>query len=697
MSLILTILFWLYSANATNLLLQSLNLTYPSYSFGGASAFYDQNLYAWNGYECINSSYTSGCTVNSTNRQYKLNISNISITANREIIVPSTSWQSSVSTQPIDNSYPWPVMITGTGTSSYTYLNNYGWILFPDSGAFRTRLALKYDLTKGKYVNFTNYNAIIPTVSNKLWSGACNTHDAINLFIYAIGGRGKDNYEQSNHVYKYDIQNDKWQQLSNLLKAVFNPSCAVVNEILYSLGGQSGAGMDSRISSISAYTENKWHKVGELNIARHNAISFTHPNNWIITIGGDDKSDNPAAIIEIFDPFSKHSFDTNMRFTRRRFYQAQYIYNINTQILFLWGGVNMFSNVVYNDIQYIILSTNDAIYPTSTPTTAPSMSPTVSPTHYPTLSPSHSPTMSPIIAPPVTKLSNVNTQYIILSMILVMIILCIVVKSVYQLFCVKDTSIRMLLSVKLIAIGQMIAFLMCYFFWIIWLLTDYILFNILQYLMFAIGWILFYLFMVRKLYFTFKDSMYKMSKKHICAHVFITITIPIWYSSITILNQIFTGAIELYLWLSALGLIIIFVALLLLIISFNRNLFLCYVNHTGLNSQKTSILSVITKQTLLGSINISVGVFFIFAICILNFLSKEPKDLSWILYEWFLGSLIIINLLCVYFGFKMNENEYHKICGCCHSKLMIFCRNVANREINDNRLKQSLIIQDSDL
>eukprot|EP01084_Bolivina_argentea_P100764 180799_1 len=406
----------------STLSLQSLNITYPSYSYRGAAAIYNKTLYSWNGYECNISNY-SQCTMsnqidNTTNILHTLDISALSLTSSigtRTINEShmSSQWQTFPSIDPIfvDPSIGnWPSMRTGTSTSSYTASSHYGWVIFPSGGDYRTKIALKFDLNLKQFVNTSEYEAYIP--SPQRWSGSCNANDGIH--IYAINGRGTQNSDNTNNVWIYHIENNIWTQGSDHPETLFEPSCTIINGILYSLGGQDSAGPLSRIKAIYGYDTgsdtwiNSKNKIGDLIQARHHGISVSHPNNWIITVGGRGTNDLHTDIIELFDPVSGQSFDTQMRYSLQGMYHAKYKYDSQTEILFLWAGEYNPNNLhvsIHNEIKYIILSKYDAIYPTTSPSTAPTNTPTISPSISPTIN-TNNPTYIPTYIPTNMPTSN---------------------------------------------------------------------------------------------------------------------------------------------------------------------------------------------------------------------------------------------------------------------------------------------------
>merc|ERR1712228_660919 len=353
-----------------------------------------------------------------TNTLYTLDISSLSLTTNiprkiNEYWLSSSQWTKKTVIDPIyvqSSNNEWPAMFTGTSTPTYTSTSNYGWILYPSGGEYRTNLALKFDYNLKEYVDLTDFAS---TMSTTRYSGSCNTNDGI--YLYSIGGRKSDNQFNTAQVLQYDIENDEWKNLNNLPTSLYEGSCTVLNGILYHFGGQPGGAPRTRIKNIYAYntiTQGSWSSVGNLLLARNHAISVNHPNDWILTVGGRQATDKMAQIIELYDPMSKESFDTGMRYERKNEYHALYPYDLNTNILFVWGGIYDPDNIklsVYNDMQYIVLSKYDAIEPTSSPTSAPTHSPMASPTLSPTLSSMH-PTNVPSQSPEKILTMNPTTS-----------------------------------------------------------------------------------------------------------------------------------------------------------------------------------------------------------------------------------------------------------------------------------------------
>ena len=75
---------------------------------------------------------------------------------------------------------------------------------------------------------------------------------------------------------------------------------------------------------------------------------------------------------------------------------------------------------------------------------------------------------------------------------------------------------------------------------------------------------------------------------------------------------------------------------------------------------------------------------------------KNKVDTEWIVYEWFLGIEVIINCLCIFFGFKMNEREYNILFQKCHNKLFSSYHNLALKK-RTNKLNESLLNSANDI
>eukprot|EP01084_Bolivina_argentea_P047512 87550_1 len=383
--------------NDSSLSIQNLDVTYPQYSFSGASGVYDGKLYSLNGYECPQR-ITSSCPFQTSDTLWTLDISNVSL-SNGSVII-STSWELDVIVDPYaDGFYQ---MRQGIETSGSAYYNNYLWILFPGlTWSYTSQYALKFDMNTKKYVSFNNYNAKIPN-STDIWMESCNAIDSV--YIYSIGGRNDKTNILSNKVNRYHIIDDVWDTLNDLPSTRTHASCVIVNNVLVVLGGLLGATVNTVTSSIIEYKSNVWTEIGQLNVRRYSHKSFTHLNNWIISIGGTKQTNGPAELVELFDSLTGDTSITDFTYSRKRFYSVMYEYDIDTNFIFLWGGNPGSTNELFNDTQYIILSRNDASFPTPTPTLQPTNSPS-SLTSIPSSNPSSIPSETPSYSPSSTSLA----------------------------------------------------------------------------------------------------------------------------------------------------------------------------------------------------------------------------------------------------------------------------------------------------
>ena len=317
-----------------------------------------------------------------------------------------------------------------------------------------------------------------------------------------------------------------------------------------------------------------------------------------------------------------------------------------------------------------------------------------------------------------------DAQYIILIIIVLILVTITFISSCYK-FCHRKKNVAVVKPIQYVSIIIMLSFISSYLFWLISIFDDHKIFDAIEYFSFAMGWFALYIFMFYRLYHTFQDSTYKMSKVHIYFHIIVAFFIPVWYC-------IMYGAkiyqeINSYLILSAIGSILTLVGLLLLIITFNRNLFNAILlqeivinRNSNLGNIESSpdydalsgdsseyeyyqderpkgdidnLLTVITKQTLLGSIMTMGMILFVILIIILIMSKSDRDDTEWIIYEWFLGIVVIVNCLCIFFGFKMNEKAYKIFFKSCHNRLLWSYKKLAintQNKQNNNVLSSNL-------
>eukprot|EP01084_Bolivina_argentea_P251832 422526_1 len=199
----------------------------------------------------------------------------------------------------------------------------------------------------------------------------------------------------------------------------------------------------------------------------------------------------------------------------------------------------------------------------------------------------------------------------------------------------------------------------------------------------VIGFVSSYSFLVIRLYYTYQNSIYKMTKKSIYLHSFIAIlmmiTVPIIMYSFYISHVAFfiiTGS----------GSIFMFFGLFALIYSFNKNLFFLVlkekrnvVNNVNiqLSENQISMLKTVTKQTLLGSILLGGILFLLFSSLILVAIVGNNINVLLVIFPWFLLITVYATMPSIYLGLTMNEKEYFFCCGRCHYCCKGLCESFA--------------------
>lgn len=362
--LILTMSLFLFITclphTTTSLNLRILDIKFPMYTYGGVGALYSDLLFGFNGHNCSSSALTS-CDQYVDTTHFELDLSSLRISGDNITLSDTPSW----SGYPIPPSTLSTFMSQGTGTTSFTRLHEYSWILHPGNRFSPTNVALKYHLLTKQFVNHSVDSALyIPGPS---LSDSCTLNDGTS-HIYTIGGRDQNKRFESNKTYRLHITDGEWEDMGDLNVARHSASCTLIRGSIYILGGQ---GDDNEIlNSIEMYSsENaeaaQWTELNvTLEIARKNHISVPHPNGWIVTIGGQTTDSTVSPEIEVFDPWTSPISDSMVisgsNYGRKRFFHAVHEYDAQRTIVFLFGG--NFNGLVYDDIRYLVLSKGDAIF-----------------------------------------------------------------------------------------------------------------------------------------------------------------------------------------------------------------------------------------------------------------------------------------------------------------------------------------------
>eukprot|EP01084_Bolivina_argentea_P276904 472586_1 len=306
-------------------------------------------------------------------------------------------------------------------------------------------------------------------------------------------------------------------------------------------------------------------------------------------------------------------------------------------------------------------------------------------------------------------------NYVFVSIVVASIVIFVLILLLYKLFCVAgNIDMIQYTIIPYVAIIQFISFIFSYICWIIQLTVFekdentvmYYFVSAVMYLNWTLGWVLIYIFMVTRLYYTYKESIYKMSKYSLVFHTIIMIIIPVWYIALTIIDHTGdNGNNEFNQYFSAvvIGFPIIFVGLVRLIYQFNRKLYLLIlsqkqtivteedIQEMELSPRQVSTLSTMTKHVLLGSIILTFFALFLSIIPIITFIDMR-LEIAYILYEWFLALLVVVNTICVYLGFSINKKEYDVCCDLCHWKCRKLCENCAQKNLTAyNRRRKNYI------
>lgn len=199
-----------------------------------------------------------------------------------------------------------------------------------------------------------------------------------------------------------------------------------------------------------------------------------------------------------------------------------------------------------------------------------------------------------------------------------------------------------------------------------------------------------YSFLLFRIYYTFKQSIYEMQRFIIYLH---TINIALIFLSLIL--TIFSGY-ALLLWI-----ILLTIGYIHLLYLFNDNLFVLMLSQkdTMLNEYKTSelserqinILSTIRKHTILGvfivvSNLLLIGVYLLLFVIPMMTLTDTMTYVVLCIVNFIAYIFITVAPLCIYLGFQKNQKLYLKICGVCDGKCKDLCIRFTERklDIQDN-------------
>eukprot|EP01084_Bolivina_argentea_P259834 438616_1 len=255
-------------------------------------------------------------------------------------------------------------------------------------GAFNTNdkihsNLLKYQLNSPTttWIDTTTYNS--KSDLSKL-THVCVANNGTNLFI--IGGYDGISASPFHNIQIYDINNDNWiSTFAYLIKPRSDSGCAIVNNILYIIGGYtfnaSVATNTIEILDLNTMTSQLISAVLDNTRIGHKVLVDNKHRLWII--GGRNVGQLNIPDVEIFDTKTNTMNSTNMPIKYASTisdadYSAPW-YDTNNKIMFTTGGYDDRKGIITNEIQYLAV---DIIGTDAYPTPPPTLPPV--PTPYPT-------------------------------------------------------------------------------------------------------------------------------------------------------------------------------------------------------------------------------------------------------------------------------------------------------------------------
>lgn len=119
----------------------------------------------------------------------------------------------------------------------------------------------------------------------------------VNRLLYAIGGF--DGHERLNSCESYHPENNEWTMIKPMKCARSGAGVAALGQFIYVVGGFDGK---QQLSSVERYDTEKheWEFVASLRIAR-SALSLTALDGKLYAMGGFDGT-SITTIVEVYDP-----------------------------------------------------------------------------------------------------------------------------------------------------------------------------------------------------------------------------------------------------------------------------------------------------------------------------------------------------------------------------------------------------------
>lgn len=212
-----------------------------------------------------------------------------------------------------------------------------------------------------------------------------------------------------------------------------------------------------------------------------------------------------------------------------------------------------------------------------------------------------------------------------------------------------------------------------------------------------------YVFLIVKLYMTFKESVFAIKPIVIKLHcvAIITIFINMIISSVCLGLKPLSYSNNIVAVLSCFIILVIKMsAYIHLLYAFNHSLFLLVLAQTQranineshqkfykLDDAQIDLLSVVRKHTILATFLIIADIKFLILFGIMYIFTFNPSyDRSFEIFVsvWFLLFLIAMNASAwvIYLGFKMNQYSYNKLCGICDRMCKRKCIEKAEKRMN---------------
>lgn len=283
---------------------------------------------------------------------------------------------------------------------------------------------------------------------------------------------------------------------------------------------------------------------------------------------------------------------------------------------------------------------------------------------------------------------------------------------IQKIYCSPTKNVQIHAGIKLFAILEMVCYLLSFTFAALtaWLFQSPSLYRQIFYGLFMLflvmGLLSSYLFFVCRYYYTFLDSAFAMKRRFFYFHGAVALSIPSYSGCALYLYYI--EAFGPLVVTCIVGIGVTFVAYLVLVAGFNRNLFQLVLKHrhqtlsnlqrqgrpsfvarASLNKHQLLMIEHVAKQTLLGSVHVAC-IMLLIVVCIANFITKrflqhEPVSMDhsvfMVVLAWATTLTIVVGRLCVFLGFAFNDKAYSFVCGGCHARCQYCCEAMAEWRI----------------